>query len=112
MKIKDDFNTRLDELIVPYVDYWKLLKNYVKDFEDTNNSRFSNAAWDRIKQLEKDIRKSAFAELQYQTALECEARDKRIKELEAEVEQSRKIIESGRTSCGSTNGAILSRITE
>lgn len=87
MKIKTEFDARLDTLIKPYVDYWKLLKNYVKDFEDANNSKFSNAAWDRIKQLEKDIRTSARAELQYQVALESETRDKRIQELEAEVMQ-------------------------
>ncbi len=96
MKSKSEFNARLDALIKPYVDYWKLLKNYVKDFEEANSSKFSNSAWDRIKHLEKDIRTSAFAEVQYQTALECESRDKRIQELEAEVEQSRKVIEAGR----------------
>lgn len=97
MKAKSEFDARLDALIKPYVDYWKLLKNYVKDFEEANKCKLSNLAWDRIKQLEQDIRKSAFAEMRYQTALECESRDNRIKELEVEVEQSRKIIEAGRT---------------
>lgn len=86
MKPKDEFDIRLDALIAPYVDYWDMLKNYVKDFENANKSTFSNAAWDRIKQLEKDIRKSAFAEMQYQTALECKSRDDRIKELQDQIE--------------------------
>ena len=36
MKAKSEFDARLDALIKPYVDYWKLLKNYVKDFEEAN----------------------------------------------------------------------------
>lgn len=34
---------------------WKLLKAYVRDFEDANKATFSNEAWQRIKQLEADI---------------------------------------------------------
>lgn len=34
---------------------WKLLKDYVHEFEIANECEFSDEAWQRIKQLERDI---------------------------------------------------------
>lgn len=34
---------------------WGLLKQYVRDTEIANNIQFSDEAWQRIKQLERDI---------------------------------------------------------
>lgn len=43
---------------------WKLLKDYVHEFETANKSTFSNEAWQRIKQLESDIKMVWWAERQ------------------------------------------------
>lgn len=34
---------------------WKLLKEYVREFEIANQCAFSDEAWQRIKKLEADI---------------------------------------------------------
>lgn len=34
---------------------WGLLKEYVEEFEVANKCKFTDPAWDRIKQLEQDI---------------------------------------------------------
>lgn len=34
---------------------WKLLKDYVREFEIANDCKFEQTAWDRIKKLHQDI---------------------------------------------------------
>lgn len=37
---------------------WKLLKDYVREFEIANNAEFGEEAWQRIKRLHEDILKA------------------------------------------------------
>jgi len=57
-----------------YVDIWRLLKDYVREFEIANGCKFSDEAWQRIKQLEADIRQSHWIEMSEALRLEREHR--------------------------------------
>ena len=65
------------------MEVWKLLKAYVREFEVANSCMFSNEAWQRIKQLERDI-----------NAIQFEAEDEKRRLYHDENEKLRALLKS------------------